>query len=86
MTISSRGTDEFWRLYHSLPAEVKTTARKNYQLWQTNAFHPSLHFKPIGQPNWSARVGTHHRAIGKFVGSEFVWEWIGSHADYDKRF
>lgn len=86
MTIPSRGTDEFWRLYRQLPADVKETARKNYQLWQANAFHPSLHFKPIGRPNWSARVGMHHRAIGKFIGPEFVWEWIGSHADYDKRF
>ena len=86
MRIPSRGTPEFWRLYHELPAEVRTTARKNYRLWQANAFHPSLHFKSIGQPNWSARVGDRYRAIGKFVANEFVWEWIGSHADYDKRF
>jgi hypothetical protein len=84
--ISSRGTAEFWRLYHALPAETKVVARKNYRLWQANAFHPSLHFKSIGQPNWSARVGNHYRAIGRFIGNEFVWEWIGSHADYDKRF
>jgi hypothetical protein len=84
--ISSRGTAEFWRLYHGLPAEVKVVARKNYRLWQAHAFHPSLHFKSIGQTNWSARVGNHYRAIGRFIGNEFVWEWIGSHADYDKRF
>jgi hypothetical protein len=83
--ISSRGTAEFWRLYHALPVEVRVAARKNYRLWQANAFHPSLHFKSIGQPNWSARVGNHDRAIGRFIGNEFVWEWIGSHADYDKR-
>ena len=86
MIIPSRGTDEFWLLYGNLPAEVKTVARKNYQLWQANAFHPSLHFKSIGQPNWSVRIGLHHRAIGKFVDAGFVWEWIGSHAKYDKRF
>ena len=85
MNISSRGTAEFWRLYHALPAEVRAVARKNYRLWQANAFHPSLHFKPIGQPNWSARVGNQYRAIGRFIANEFVWEWIGSHADYDKR-
>jgi hypothetical protein len=84
--IASRGTPEFWRLYRALPDEVKETARKNYRLWQTNAFHPSLHFKSIGRPNWSVRVGLHHRAIGRFIGEGFVWEWIGSHADYDKRF
>jgi hypothetical protein len=84
--IASRGTPEFWRLYRALPAEVKEVARKNYRLWQANAFHPSLHFKPIGEPNWSARVGQQYRAIGRFFGDEFVWEWIGSHADYDRRF
>lgn len=86
MTIPSRGTEEFWRLYHALPVPVRATARKNYRLWQANAFHPSLHFKSIVQPNWSVRVGDHYRAIGRFSGQEFIWEWIGSHADYDKRF
>jgi len=84
--IASRGTPEFWRLYHALPAEVRATARKNYRLWQANAFHPSLHFKPIGKPNWSARVGDHYRAIGRFIDNDFIWEWIGSHAEYDKRY
>lgn len=40
----------------------------------------------IAQPNRSLRIGDHHRAIGRFVGPEFVWQWIGTHADYDKRF
>lgn len=86
MKIASRGTPEFWQLYQTLPAEVKTVARKNYRLWQANAFHPSLHFKSIGKPNWSVRVGDHYRAMGRFIADEFVWEWIGTHADYDKRF
>jgi hypothetical protein len=86
VTIPSRGGPEFWRLYYALPAEVRAIARKNYQLWHANAFHPSLHFKPIGNANWSARVGERYRAIGRFVGQDFLWEWIGSHADYDKRF
>ena len=86
MRFPSRGTPEFWQLYHALPAEVRTTARKNYRFWQANAFHPSLHFKSIGHSNWSARVGDRYRAIGKFIGSDFVWEWIGSHADYNQRF
>jgi hypothetical protein len=86
MTIPSRGTPEFWRLYRALPVEAKELARKNYRLWSNNAFHPSLHFKSIGKPNWSVRVGDRYRAIGKFVGSIFVWEWIGTHEEYNKRF
>ncbi len=86
MTIASRGTTEFWSLYRRLPGEVKELARKSYRLWAPNAFHPSLHFKPIGQDNWSVRIGSHYRAVGKFTGEVFVWEWIGSHEQYDKRF
>jgi len=86
MKIPSRGTPEFWRLYRSLPAVVKTLARKNYRLWSENALHPSLHFKTVGKPRWSVRVGDHHRAVDKFIGREFVWEWIGTHEEYNKRF
>jgi hypothetical protein len=86
MTLPSRGTDEFWRLYRSLPAVVRLLARKNYRLWLANAFHPALHFKPIGQGNWSARVGDHYRAVGKFIADCFLWEWIGTHEAYNKRF
>lgn len=86
MIIPGRGTPEFWKLYHALPADAKAVARKNYRLWSDNPFHPSLHFKPIGKPNWSARVGDHYRAVGKFSGSVFIWEWIGTHEAYNKRF
>ncbi len=86
MTIPSLGTPEFWRLYRVLPAEVKVLARNNYSLWSANAFHPSLHFKPIGKPNWSLRVGGRYRAVGKFSGDVFLWEWIGTHENYNKRF
>jgi hypothetical protein len=84
--IAGRGTLQFWQLYRALPPEVRTVARKNNRPWQINAFHPSLHFKSIGQLNWSVRIGDHHRGFGRFIDDVFVWEWIGSHADYDKRF
>jgi hypothetical protein len=84
--IPSRGTSEFWRRYRALPAEVRMLAQKNYRLWSANAYHPSLHFKSIGKSDWSVRVGGHYRAVGKFSGETFLWEWIGSHEEYNKRF
>jgi hypothetical protein len=84
--IPSRGTSEFWRRYRALPAEVRALAQKNYRLWSANAYHPSLHFKSIGKSDWSVRVGGHYRAVGKFSGETFLWEWIGSHEEYNKRF
>ncbi len=86
MIIPSRGTPEFWQLYRALPAAVRALARKIYALWSANAFHPSPHFKSIGKPNWSVRVGDHYRAVGKFSGDSFPWQWIGTHEDYNKRF
>jgi len=48
--------------------------------------HPSLHFKRVTPPNWSIRIGENYRAVGRFSESVFVWQWIGSRAEYDKRF
>jgi hypothetical protein len=32
------------------------------------------------------RVGISYRALGKFTNDGmFLWEWIGTHADYDKK-
>jgi hypothetical protein len=57
---------KFWALYAALPAEVRTTADKNYALLKDNPQHPSLHFKKVG-PLWSARVGGKYRVLGKDV-------------------
>ena len=83
MNFPSAGTPDFWRCYHALPAHVQTAARRAFQLWRQDAFHPSLHFKKIGHEKWSVRVGIHYRAIGKFVGDTMVWDWIGTHGEYD---
>ena len=45
--------------------------------------HPSLQFKKIGKV-WSARVGSHYRAVATSVYGGFLWVWIGTHADYDR--
>ena len=86
MKIISRGTTEFWALYRELPVDAKVLARKIFRIWLGNPFYPSLHFKPLKKPNWSVRVGDHYRAVGIFLAHEFVWQWIGTHEAYNKRF
>jgi hypothetical protein len=87
VTFPSRGSSEFWRLYRALPFDIRALVQKNYPLWSANAFHPSLHFKSIGKSqDWSVRVGDHYRAVGKFSGNVFLWEWVGTHEEYNKRF
>ena len=84
---SSR-TKSFRKLFIALPQRVKETAKKNYELWQCNPFHPSLEFKEIKSKEniWSVRVGIGWRALGVVKANEdkIVWFWIGSHAEYDK--
>jgi hypothetical protein len=78
-------TASFWRAYDSLPKTIQGLADKSFTLLKANPHHPSLHLKRIGRV-WSVRVGLHHRAIGIDHDTGIAWIWIGTHADYDKRF
>jgi hypothetical protein len=73
----------FWRCHRELPQEVRLLANRNYKLLKTDPGHRSLQFKQVGQ-FWSVRVGLHYRALAVETGSDLVWFWIGSHAQYDK--
>ena len=72
----------FWDAYSRLPEQVRALADKNYALLKTNPQHPSLQFKKVGR-FWSVRVGLRYRALAVEADGNFVWFWIGSHADYD---
>ena len=84
MRIPSVASRDFWRLYRRLPRDVRRLSAKSYKVWQQDPFHPSLHFKTVGDDLWSVRVGAHHRALGRFHDHRLVWTWIGTHADYDR--
>ncbi len=78
-----RTTTRFWSCFDKLPVVIQKTARKNFELIKNNPKHPSLHFKQIGG-FWSARVGTHYRALAMEDGKNFIWVWIGTHEQYDR--
>lgn len=79
----------FKALYAALPAPVKRQANEAYRLWRQNPHHPSLQFKPIDPSDPSVyfvRIGRRYRAIGSYEpNGDFLWLWIGTHAEYDKR-
>ena len=77
---------EFRKLISRLPEEVQQQARKAYDLWLVNPDHPSLDFKKLKVADaYSARIGLHYRAVCvKAADDVFIWEWIGSHAEYDR--
>ena len=69
----------------ALPADVQALAHKNYAQLKTNAIHPSLHFKTVGNGKFhSGRVGLYYRALGLSVPDGIHWFWIGTHGEYDK--
>ena len=86
MSFRSSGNPDFWNAYYKLPESTRALARKNYHLWRADPFHPSLYFKKISSANWSVRIGDHYRAVGRFVEGNFLWEWIGTHEEYNKTF
>ena len=62
---------------------MQSLADRNYELLKSDPGHRSLRFKKVGSL-WSVRVGLHYRALATEAGEDFVWFWIGSHAEYDK--
>lgn len=74
----------FWRLYNSLPQEIRELADKNYLLLKSDPRHASLHFKKIDKV-WSVRVGSHYRALAYEEPEGLYWFWIGPHGEYDQR-
>ena len=74
---------EFWEAYSQLPRHIQALADRNFQQLKADPSHRSLQFKLAGR-HWSVRVGLHYRALAQRDGDDFVWFWIGSHAEYDR--
>lgn len=80
--MNHKALPEFWYHYHQLPQE--DLADKNFQLLKANPWHPSIHFKRIGE-FWSVRVGLQYRALSLDDPPDtVVWFWIGHHDEYDR--
>lgn len=78
-----RASPRFWKCYGQLPEEIRHLADREYKSLVENPRHPSLRLKKIGAL-WSVRVGSHYRALAVESGSDLVWVWIGTHAEYDQ--
>jgi len=78
----------FWESYKNLDKTVRGRARKAFEFWIENPFHPSLHFKCINSEEdiWSVRITINYRALGVLDGDTVTWFWIGSHKDYERYF
>ena len=62
-------TSKFWANYDKLPASVRILADKNYAIFKSDPYHPSLHFKKVGK-FLSVRIGMSYRALGIY----YIWK------------
>lgn len=86
--MKSATVPSFWKQYGKLDHDIKVRAKKVYQLWANDPFHPSLRFKCINRSEniWSVRVTLGYRALGVLDGDTVTWFWIGSHDKYEQFF
>ena len=84
--MKSKTTKRFRARVKALPEPTRKQAQEAYRVFRENPYHPSLHFKLVirAEQVYSVRIGLHYRALGRWIGDEIVWFWIGSHADYDR--
>ncbi|GAN33472.1 MAG: hypothetical protein DYG83_18215 [Candidatus Brocadia sp. AMX2] len=84
--MKSYTTKRFRKALEQLPDDVRKQARKAYELFVQNPYHPSLRFKQIHSTKhiYTVRINIDYRAVGARNGDEIVWFWIGPHAEYDK--
>jgi hypothetical protein len=87
--VTSRGTTEFWKLYHRLPSQIRQAAQSAFQKFLENPAHPSLRLERLRSDAraWSVRVTQNYRAVARrYENDEWLWFWIGSHEDFDRQF
>jgi hypothetical protein len=86
--VISRGTEDFWELYHALPPPIRNAAQKAYLKFSDNPAHPSLQLERLKFDNraWSVRVTRNYRAVARRYDDGWLWFWIGSHEEFDRRF
>jgi hypothetical protein len=84
----SQTVPRFWELYRKLPREIRQAARDAYGKFSTNPAHPGLRFHrlAIASELWSLRITRDFRAVGIVDGNTITWNWIASHADFDRMF
>ncbi len=84
--MKSRTNQAFRKMLAELPRDVREQARAAYRLFQSNPWHPSLHYKRAftREPIVSVRVGRDYRAVGvQREAGAILWFWIGPHEAYE---
>ena len=87
--MKSRGTLEFWQLYRTLPPEIQRATRKAHAIFLEN---PAARRTALGTSKirsaraWSVRITRDYRAVAVRSGDDWLWVWIGTHKEFDRKF
>ncbi|MGA9453506.1 MAG: hypothetical protein WBW41_19440 [Verrucomicrobiia bacterium] len=86
--MTSRGTTDFWRLYHALSPKIRQAAQEAFRKFLENPAHPSLQLERLRSDEraWSVRITRNYRAVARRYDNDWLWFWIGSHEEFDGRF
>jgi len=86
--VKSRGTLEFWQLYRTLPPEIQRATRKAHAIFLENPAHAGLRLERLkSDPRaWSVRITRDYRAVAVRSGDDWLWVWIGTHKEFDRKF
>ena len=85
MAVISHRSKRFRAQFSLLPTHIQELARKNFRLWKSDPWHPSINYKEVKPRRMSARVGDHYLVLGsKQPDGTIVWTWIGPHETYNK--
>jgi hypothetical protein len=74
---------EFWVCYDALPEAIQDLADAQFEVFEQNPDHPSLHFKQTGR-YWSARINRSYRVLALRQDADLYWFWIGPHREYER--
>ena len=76
--------DDFWEFFAELPSNVQRRFPQKFRFLRQNPRHPSLRLKKVGEL-WAIRVSRGYRALAREEEGNFIWFWIGTHAEYERR-
>ena len=62
----------------------KDASLRNFKSFGKNPRHPSLRFKKV-RDLWAIRVSRDYRALARQEKGDFVWFWVGTHSEYERR-
>ena len=86
--MKSRDTLEFWQFYRTLPPEIQRATRKAHAIFLENPAHAGLRLERLkSDPRaWSVRITRDYRAVAVRSGDDWLWVWIGTHKEFDRKF